>query len=203
MTGSKGRRRQGKPHQGNDLSENERLAGSPKDREPVFLVVGKLRRPHGVYGEIIMDVLTDFPERLEPNTVVFAGPQHDPLTIRSNRWHGKSLLLAFEEYDSPETVGERRNQLVYVPAADRPALPEGEYYHHQIIGLRVVDEEGQFLGTLVKILDTAANDVYVVRPDHGPEILLPAIEEVILDVNLERGEVRIHLLPGLIPGRQE
>ena len=91
-----------------------------------------------------------------------------------------------------------RNELVYVRADDRPPLAEGEYYHHELIGLRVVDESGDILGILVQILDTRANDVYVVRPQAGPEILLPAIESVILDIDLEKGEIRVHLLPGLI-----
>ena len=176
----------------------EQPAGSPGMGEPVFLVIGKLRRPHGIRGEIIMDVLTDFPERLKKGVLVFVGQDHRSETIRSLRPHGNSLLVAFQGYDTPETVGVMRNELVYVRADDRPPLAEGEYYHHELIGLRVVDESGDLLGILVKILDTRANDVYVVRPQAGPEILLPAIESVILDIDLEKGEIRVHLLPGLI-----
>jgi 16S rRNA processing protein RimM len=178
----------------------EQPAGSPDKGEPVFLVIGKLRRPHGVRGEIIMDVLTDFPERLKKGVSVFVGQDHRVETIRSLRQHGSALLVAFQGYDVPETVGVMRNELVYVRADDRPPLAEGEYYHHELIGLRVVDESGDLLGTLTQILDTRANDVYVVRPQDGPEILLPAIESVILDINLEKGEIRVHLLPGLIVG---
>lgn len=177
----------------------EQPAGSPGKGEPVFLVIAKLRRPHGVRGEVIMDVLTDFPERLKKGLVVFIGQDHRAETIRSLRQHGTALLVAFKGYDTPETVGVLRNELVYVRADDRPPLAEGEYYHHELIGLRVVDESGILLGTLIQILDTRANDVYVVRPQAGPEILLPAIESVILDIDLEKGEIRVHLLPGLIP----
>jgi 16S rRNA processing protein RimM len=88
---------------------------------------------------------------------------------------------------------------VYVRADDRPPLAEGEYYHHQLLGLRVVSDEGQFLGRITKILDTTANEVYVVRPDSGPEILLPAIEEVILVIDVDKGEMQVHVLPGLLP----
>jgi 16S rRNA processing protein RimM len=176
----------------------EQPAGSPGKGEPVFLVIGKLRRPHGVHGEIIMDVLTDFPERLKKNLVVFVGQDHRPETIRSLRQHGAALLVTFQNYQTPETIGVMRNELVYVRADDRPPLEEGEYYHHELLGLRVVDESERLLGTLIRILDTGANDVYVVRPQDGPEILLPAIESVILDINLEQGEIRVHLLPGLI-----
>jgi 16S rRNA processing protein RimM len=174
-------------------------APSPGGDEPVFLVIGKLRRPHGVTGEMLMDVLTDFPERLHKGVVVYMGAQHKRLKIRSSRNQNKSMLVAFDGYTDPDAAGELRNELLYVRSDDRPPLPQGEYYHHQVLGLQVVDETGQSLGVLTKILDTGANDVYVVQPAHGPEILLPAIEQVILDIDLDRNQMKVHLLPGLIP----
>jgi 16S rRNA processing protein RimM len=172
-------------------------AGSPNG-EPAFLVVGKLRHTHGVSGEILMQVITDFPERLKTGMTVYVGEQHRPERIRSQRNHGQGLLLAFEGYTSPEAMTELRNTLVYVPAANRPLLPEGEYYHHQLLGLRVIGEDGGELGRVHEILSTAAHDIYVVRAEGGPEILLPAIEDVILEIDLANGMMRVHLLPGLI-----
>ena len=178
----------------------EHPTGSPQPGEPVFLVVGRLRRPHGIRGEITMEVVTDFPERLRPRVTVYVGDERRPLKIRSRRSHQQALLVAFQDIDTPAAAGELKNQLVYVRAADRPPLPAGEFYHHEILGLRVVTDEDRFLGILTQILDTAgANDVYVVRPESGPEILLPAIEPVILNIDLDRGEIRVHILPGLIP----
>jgi 16S rRNA processing protein RimM len=173
-------------------------AGSPTG-EPVFLAVGKLRRPHGVHGEIIMDVLTDFPERLKPGKKLVVGAQHLPLQIRSVRGHDQALLISFMGYDTPEQAGELRNQILYSTTAEQPPLEEGEYYHHELIGLKVFDEQDVLLGELAEILETGANDVYVVRPELGPEILIPAIEEVVLEVNLEKKAMRVHVLPGLIP----
>jgi 16S rRNA processing protein RimM len=174
-------------------------AGSPDEGEPVFLVIGKLRRPHGIHGEILMDIITDFPERLNAGNVVFVGEDHQATTVRSLRKHGRALLLAFEAYHSPESVAELRNQLVFVRAENLPTLPEGEYYHHELIGLRVVDEAGELLGVVTQILDTGANDVYIIRPVSGPEILLPAIDSVILNIDLHKAEIQVHILPGLIP----
>jgi 16S rRNA processing protein RimM len=179
--------------------ETAQPAGSPPPGEPVFLVVGKLQRPHGLRGEVIMEVITDFPERLRSGVTVYVGEAHQPQRIRSRRWHDRALLLAFDSCLDSESVGQFRNQLVCVRADDRPALPEGEYYHHQILGLSVVSDTGQALGRLVQILSTGANDVYIVRPEAGPEVLLPVTEEVILRVDLERGEILVHLLPGLLP----
>jgi 16S rRNA processing protein RimM len=174
-------------------------AGSPDSGEPVFLVVGKLRKPHGLHGELRMEVITDFPERLQPGVTVYAGADYHPIRIRSRRWHGSLLLIAFEGYTDPESAGVLRNRLVSVRADDRPPLPEGEFYHHQLLGLDVVSDEGEALGEVVQILETGANDVYIVRPQAGPDLLLPAIDEVVLDVDLAEGSMRVHLLPGLRP----
>jgi 16S rRNA processing protein RimM len=176
----------------------EEETGSPSVGEPEYLVVGFLRRPHGVRGEILMDLHTDFPERLETGTTVYVGDTYQTLVIASRRPHGTGLLLRFRGIKSPEEAGFYRNTWVYVPAADRPELPEGEYYHHQLIGLNVVTDEGRELGLLTDILETGANDVYVVRDAAGNEVLLPAIPAVILEVRLADRQMRVHLLDGLI-----
>ena len=177
---------------------SERPAGSPSAGEPALFVVGKIRRPHGVEGEAFVEIYSDFPERLGPKMLIFVGAAHQPLTIRKRRPHKDGLLLAFEDITTPEQVGLLRNQMISIPAADRPPLPEGEYYHHQILGLSVVDEDAKELGKLAEILETGANDVYVVTRDDGTELLLPAISDVVLDVDLPRKTMRVHLLPGLI-----
>ena len=184
---------------GTKPAQSEQSTGSSDTGEPEFLVVGKLRRPHGVRGEMQMDVLTDFPERLKPGVTVYLGDEHQPHVMRSVRGHDRALLVAFDGFQTPESAGELRNTLVYVQLIDRPALPEGEYYHHQLLDLPVFREEGEYLGVLAEILVTGANDVYVVETENGSEILLPAIEEVIREVDLERKQIRVHLLPGLLP----
>lgn len=188
-----------KSRQARQPEQTEQPAGSPSIGEPAFLVVGKIRKPHGVRGEVSMEVITHFPERLQPGTVIYIGDDYQPYRIRSLRWHGRLLLLSFDTFHDPESAGVLRNQLAYVRAEDRPPLPDGEYYHHQLLGLRVVSDEGDRLGILHQILETGANDVYIVRPEVGREILLPATEEVVLAVDLDLGEMRVHLLPGLLP----
>jgi 16S rRNA processing protein RimM len=175
------------------------IPGSPSSGEPVFLAVGKLHRAHGVQGEIIMEVLTDFPERLKTGDTLFVGTDHQPVRLKSRRWHNQNLLVSFEGYLNPEAVSAFINQLVQVRADDRPPLPEGEYYHHQLLGLQVVDENGTHLGRLKQILETGANDVYIVQPEQGKEILLPAIDSVLQTIDLAHGQIIVHLLPGLLP----
>src|SRR5690606_18859891 len=105
--------------------------------------------------------------------------------------HPPFLILKFQGYDTPEAAAELRNNLVYVRADSLPPLPEGEYYHHQLVGLRVVAEDGQELGVLTEVLETGANDVYVVTDENGKEVLLPAIREVILGVDLAAKTMRV------------
>ncbi len=172
--------------------------GSPKEGEPVYLAVGLLRKPHGVQGDLLLEIYTDFPERIRPGTTIFVGDTYRPLKIIRRRPHNDGLILGFEGIDTPEEAGKFRATMAYVPTADRPALPAGEYYHHEIIGLNVVDEAGKELGRLTEIIETGANDVYVVKAAAGSELLLPALKEVILSVDLPAKTMRVHLLPGLV-----
>lgn len=180
--------------------DTEQIAGLPEKGEPVFLVIGKLRRPHALRGEMLMDVLTDFPERIKPEVIVYVGEDHVPLRIRSCRKHQQALLVAFDNIHDPEIVGKFRNHLVYTRTSDLPPLPDGDFYHHQLLGMRVICDDGRVLGRLSKILETGANDVYVIGTDSGPDLLLPAIESVILKIDVDRSEMLVHLLTGLESG---
>jgi 16S rRNA processing protein RimM len=177
-------------------------SGSPTAGEPAFLAAGKVRRPHGVHGEVVVELYTDFPERLRPKVKVYLGEKHLPLTLLSARIHNEGLLLGFEGIGTPEEAGRFRNQTLYVSAKTLPDLADGEYYFHQLVGLSVVDEDGKPLGTLTEIVETGANDVYVVTGATGTEVLLPAIPDVILDVDLGAKTMRVHLLPGLVDGEE-
>jgi 16S rRNA processing protein RimM len=148
---------------------------------------------------MVMEVLTDFPERLQPGTTVFASPSHQPMVITGVRVHNQGLLIKFEGVDTPEEAGRHRNQPVYVTTADRPPLPEGQFYEHQVIGFSVVeDETEQALGTLSGIMRTGANDIYIVARPDGSEVLLPVIASVVLKLDSDTRTIRVHLLPGLL-----
>lgn len=178
--------------------KKEPPAGSLKTGEPAFLAAGKIRRPHGVRGDILLELYTDFPERLQPGKTVYLGEKHQQVTIRSQRTHKDGLLLGFDGYDTPEAAGPLRNQTLYVTREDSPELPEGEYYFHELIDLDVLEENGTRLGNLTEIIETGANDVYVVTSSSGSEILLPAIPDVIKEVDIKARRMTVHLLPGLL-----
>ncbi len=178
--------------------EKKTYTGSPEG-EPVYLAVGFLRRPHGVRGEIMLEIQTDHPEQFRAGATFYAGEEYFPLTIATKRKHNKGLLLSFEGIRDRDEIGKFRNHYLYVNTADLPSLPEGQYYDYQLIGLKIVeDKTGKTLGELTEVLKTGANDVYLVKAENGREILLPAISDVVLDVKLAEGKMYVFLLPGLI-----
>jgi 16S rRNA processing protein RimM len=146
---------------------------------------------------VLLQVLTDFPERLQPGCRVFLGESHKPSVVDGSRPHNRGMLVTLRGIDTLEAAGKLRNQGLYVTTSDRPRLPAGVYYHHELLGAVVVDERQDAIGTLAEILITGANDVYVVRDAAGHEILLPVIESVILDVDAAQRVITARVPDGL------
>ena len=171
-------------------------AGSIDPVEPAYVLIGRLQKSHGVRGEISMRVITDFPERIRRGKIIYIGADFQPHKVTGTRWKHEFLLLKLEGYDNPEDVRAFSNQDVFAAVKDLPILPAGRYYHHQLIGLRVFEGE-EDLGVLAAIMETGANEVYIVDQDSGQELLIPAIPEVILKIDLEQKRMDVHLLEGL------
>lgn len=150
-----------------------------------------------------MSVWTDFPERLQPGILLFVGKSYQPVHIKSVRGQTQDSLIAFDEFSNRDEIGQFRNQVVFVRTADLPPLADDEIYLHQLMGLQVVqDEDDAPLGMVAEILETGANHVFLVRRDGKKDILIPDIDPVIMDIDLQKGEIRVKLLPGLIPDDQ-
>ena len=161
-------------------------AGSSNLDEPAFLAIAKVRKPHGLKGEVKLDLLTDFPERYKEGTVLYYGKSHHSLTITSVRQQGESYLFSFAELSDSESASVLTNQILYVRNANRPKLPKGQYYQHKLLGIAVFDQAGNPLGTLTEVISTGANDVFVIKDDDGKEILIPAIHEVIQQIDTDQ-----------------
>ncbi len=166
--------------------------------EPGLLAIGKLLHAHGVHGEMLMEIYTDFPERLVPGMTLYLDPPAEPLRLVKRRHHNAGLLVSFAGYTTPEEAGQLRNKLVYVHADDRPSLPEGEYYHHQLLDLHVTSESGEPIGVVSAILETGATDVLVVRPAFGPEVLIPMVDTFVREIDLENKGITVRLIPGML-----
>ncbi len=165
--------------------------GSLKPGEPVYLEVGRLRRSHGVNGEIILEVFSEKLSHFKPGKIIFIGQSHQPMTIASVRPHDSMLLVKFDGIDTPEDLASYRNQLVYIPVSQLPSLPKGEHYFYQLIGLEVVDQHGEFLGILTEIIQTGSAPVYVVTSTDGHELLFPAIPDVVKKIDIEARKIII------------
>lgn len=175
------------------LSEN---AGSTNRFEPAYVLIGKLGRPHGIKGEIMMQIISDIPQHLRQGRKVFLGKDKQEFTITNVRPKNTALLISFENMNNPEDVRKLTNQNVFVAVKDLPPLPVGTYYHHQLIGLSVMEAD-QLIGVIEDILITGANDVYVVRETNGKELLIPAIDSVILDIHLQEHRMDVVIPEGL------
>ncbi len=161
-------------------------------------MVAQILAAHGLRGELKCRVVTDFPERFRPGVQVLAGSPPRPYRIATARFSGGLVYLRFQgvrDRTAAEAVGRTD---VLVAAADAVPLPEGQFYWRQVIGLRVDDTQGQTLGIVQEILETGANHVYVVRGERG-EVLIPAIKEVVKQIDPEAGRMVVELLPGLLP----
>jgi 16S rRNA processing protein RimM len=170
-------------------------SGSLANSEPEFLVVGKIGKSHGLSGDVWMILLTDFPERLVSGKRVYIGKKHHEYDIQSFRVSGNRGLLSLKEFHSPEETVGIRNDYVYIKGEQVPDLPEGEYYHHELIGMQVFDENQHLIGVLKEIIHTGANDVYLIESDDlpGKEVLIPAIKEVIIQVDAKTGKMIVRL----------
>ena len=163
-----------------------------------FVAVGRVLRPHGVRGELLLETLTDLPERLDEVETVYLGNAEspEPHPLRGARLHRGQLLIRLADCTDRAAAEAHRGQLVLIRLEAAAPPPPGAYYHHQIIGLPVVTDAGETLGEVVEIIQTGSNDVYVVRGPQG-EILLPALRSVILDIDLGARRMTVHLLEGL------
>jgi len=171
-------------------------AGSIGPVEPAYVLIGRLQKSHGVRGEITLRVFSDFPERIRRGKTIYIGADFQTCKITGTRWKNDLLLLKLEGFDSPESVRELVGKEIFSAVKDLPSLSEGRYYHHQLIGMRVFEGE-EDLGVLAAIMETGANEVYIIDQADGQELLIPAIPEVILKVDLEQKRLDVRLLEGL------
>ena len=164
-----------------------------------YLAIGRVVRAHGVRGELSVAVLTDFPERFEVTDWVYVGDEFEAEAYRLEkyRWHKKNVLLTLAGITDRTQAEQLKGQLIQVPLEEAVPLPEGDYYLYQLVGLQVITINDEVLGTVTNIIETGANDVYVVN-DGQRELLLPAIPDVVKSVELEKGQIIVELIDGLI-----
>ena len=168
--------------------------------EPRYLAIGRVAGAHGIHGELKVEILTEEPARfglLKRVHVGREGEDPQPRRLEAFRFHQKRVLLKIEGCEDRTTAEALRGALIQVPIEEALPLKDGEYYEHQVVGLAVWTAAGEPLGEVVEILYTGANDVYVVRGPDRKEMLIPAIDGVILEIDLDAGRLVVELLEGL------
>ncbi|ABO50569.1 16S rRNA processing protein RimM [Desulforamulus reducens MI-1] len=165
-----------------------------------YITVGKVVNTQGIQGEVRIIPTTDFPERFVKNdkiSVLLRGQRRD-YTIERVWEHKQFIIIKFSEIPDMTAAEKLKGGLLQVTMEELVPLPEGNYYIFQIVGLKVVDENEQELGTVAQVLQTGANDVYVVKRSEGKDILIPAIKSVVKEINITEGKMKVELLEGLI-----
>jgi 16S rRNA processing protein RimM len=162
--------------------------------------VGEVLTTQGNKGEVKVRPLTDDPQRWSELTRVFfcRAEAREPLTVEHLRFSRGFVIVKFKELNGIAEAEKLRGGFLWIPLEERKPLPEGSYYHDQILGLSVLDETGSFLGKIEDILPTGANDVFVVRGGPHGEFLLPALKAVVLAVDLAAGTMTVRLPAGLV-----
>ena len=157
--------------------------------------VGRITSVHGLSGQVRVAVASDVPDRFDPGRQVYI--QGRAYRISSLvPFRPGHIILSFQGVNAPEEAGRLVGEDITVPASESPRLPEGEFFHYQLLGLRVLTGDGELLGEIAEILETGSNDVYVVR-GAGGEVLVPALSNVITQVNIDQGMMLVSLPDGL------
>ncbi len=163
-----------------------------------MVVVGKILGSRGVKGEAKVLPLTYSTRRFDELTEVYVseGEGYRRLIIDNSRVSGRYVIIKFRELSTPEDVKKLKGKELLIKEEQSPPLPEGVYYHYQIMGLEVFTEQGELIGRVTNIIETGSNDVYVVTGER--EVLIPAIDEVVKEIDLENKRMIIHLIEGLM-----
>jgi 16S rRNA processing protein RimM len=168
-------------------------AGAPRR-----IAVGRINGPWGLQGHVKVTPLTSNPQRLQPGSeLIVNGERRHVLDVASPKGYPCVLFDGYHNRNGAETL---KGALIEIEEDELPELAPDQYYVHQLIGLQVVTTDGDHLGSLEDVLRTGANDVYLVKRRKAKDILIPAIADVIVRVDLEAGEMLIDALPGLLEG---
>jgi len=169
--------------------------------ETEWATIGHIVAPFGIRGELRVHLMTDIPDRFAQLETIYLGPEHTPRRILAVRPHkGETVVLRLQGVDDANTADTLRKVALMIPLSQLAKLPADSYYHHDILGLQVVTLKGQSIGTIVDIIATGGNDVYVIRGENGggKENLIPAIKDVVKQIDLIRRMMYIDPIQGLL-----
>jgi 16S rRNA processing protein RimM len=164
-----------------------------------WATIGTIVAPFGIRGELKVRSLTDIPDRFATIGTVYLAPEHTAYSVTTVRPHkGNVVVLRLAGIDDASSAETLRNRDITIPLAQLAQLPSDSYYQHDIIGLRVATLNEREVGTIVDIMETGSNDVYVIKATDGRQVLIPAIREIIKQIDLIRRMMYIDPMQGLL-----
>ena len=165
-----------------------------------LLQVGVITSTHGIQGEVKVFPTTDDPKRFKKlkQVILDTGKEKRDLEVESVKFFKQFVILKFKGIDNINEVERYKRCPLLVTRDHAVPLQEDEYFIADMIGMQVVTEDGAVFGTLKDVIETGANDVYIIESSEHGEVLVPAIKECILDINIEEQKMQIHLMDGLI-----
>jgi 16S rRNA processing protein RimM len=171
---------------------------SERTEHPERVAVGRINAPWGVRGHVKVTPLTANPERIaEGATVYLRGAPTRIEEVKTPRGYPVVLFQGVRGLDDAEML---RGEVLEIDESDLPPLPEDEYYVHDLIGLPVSTTDGRDLGEVADVLQTGSNDVYVVRRPGARDVLIPVLEGIVVDVDLQAARILVEPVPGLLEG---
>ena len=160
--------------------------------------IGRIVNAHGIRGEVRVQPWADSPDFLCQFKTLYVDSSHWPIQVERARVHKNMVILKFKEFNNINEIEKYKGKDLLIRRDQAVKLAPNENFITDLIGLKVVTDEGKEFGTLTDVLQTGANDVYVIESLEGKEYLFPAIPQCILDVNLESQMVTVHILDGLL-----
>ena len=165
-----------------------------------LLQVGVISSTHGVRGEVKVFPTTDDVKRFKKlkKVILDTGKEQLPLEIEGVKFFKQFVILKFRGIDNINDIEKYKGRDLWIPREEAQELDEDEYYIADLLGMDVFTEDGELFGALKDVMETGANDVYIIEMSDGKEVLVPAIKQCILDVDIENRKMVIHLLEGLV-----
>lgn len=165
-----------------------------------LLKVGAITSTHGIRGEVKVFPMTDDAARFKKckELILDTGKEKKIVQVEGVKFFKRLVILKFKGYDSINDIEAYKGKALYVTRENAVALEKDEYFIADLIGISVFDEQEREIGTLRDVIETGANDVYSVVTQEGKEILFPAIKDCILNVDIEKRQMHVHIMPGLL-----
>jgi 16S rRNA processing protein RimM len=170
--------------------------------EAELLVVGRINRPHGVRGAVIVEGISDWPERFRPGArlLLEAAPSRfEEVTVQSCSPHKGGLLMSLSGVADRDSAEGLRGCLLFIPADEAAPLEEKEYWIHDLIGMSVVNEEGGRLGVVTDYSSGTTQDLLLVEDNNGKDFAIPFVSEFIKRIDRESSAITVRVIEGLVP----